>query len=62
MEAKSVSTDMNNKYLSAILAIGASVAVSSCDTPTGRGAAIGAGTGAVVAGPIGAAVGAASGA
>jgi predicted small secreted protein len=40
----------------------ASVALTSCNTATGRGAAIGAGTGAVVGGPVGAAVGAAGGA
>ncbi len=40
----------------------AAITLSSCDTPTGRGAAIGAGTGAVVGGPVGAVVGAAGGA
>lgn len=36
--------------------------LSSCNTPTGTGAAAGAATGAVVGGPVGAAVGAATGA
>ena len=43
-------------------AVLSSVALSGCNTATGRGAAIGAGTGAVVGGPVGAAVGAAGGA
>lgn len=54
---------MNKKTLAAA-SVGALalVAMSSCNTPTGRGAAIGAGTGALVGGPVGAAVGAAGGA
>ncbi len=40
----------------------AAVVLTSCNTPTGQGAAIGAGAGAVAGGPVGAAVGAAAGA
>lgn len=40
----------------------AAVVFTSCNSPTGQGAAVGAGTGALVGGPVGAAVGAGAGA
>ena len=53
---------MKKKYFAlAATALGV-VALTSCNTPTGQGAAAGAVGGAVVGGPVGAAVGAAGGA
>ncbi|MGI8481070.1 MAG: hypothetical protein ACR2MF_03235 [Chthoniobacterales bacterium] len=50
---------MIKKCLVAFAATGlAAVVFTSCNTPAGQGAAVGAGTGAIVGGPVGAAVGA----
>lgn len=50
------------KTLSLIVLIGALAALSACATNTEEKAAVGAGAGAIVAGPVGAAVGGAAGA